>query len=73
MSAETDYFHQAVKRGTVVLTCRTASDAKRERLRLYHFRRIAALEDPRVLSVKMSLTGAVVLLTFTPSTVESVE
>lgn len=38
--------------------------ARRYRLSLYHFRRVAALQDPRALRVKISLQGTHVTLTY---------
>ena len=72
MSEETDYFHQAIKRGKLTLHCVDEDTARRERARLYYFRRTAALTDPRALAVKLSLVGTEVRFTFLPSSVESI-
>lgn len=45
----------------------TPTAARRYRLSLYHFRRVAALQDPRALRVKISLfPPATVQLSYTP-------
>lgn len=72
MSEETDYFHRAVELGNLTLFCKDEDAARKERGRLYHFRRVAALRDPRALAVKLSLVGREVRLTFSPSPVESI-
>lgn len=66
MTDKITHFTEVLQRSPVELRFASPDAARRYRLSLYHFRRVAALQDPRALRVKISLQGLSVTLHYDP-------